>query len=693
MAGLQLIKIDWQKEANRRKHHTNEYDSTDLIVRREQPFSITATCNRALKSGESFKFTAETGPKPSLKAKTQAVFSISSTASNGTWSAVQQSTESSSVTISIYCPANAAIGRYKLSVQPTSGGNASQGIVGTFVLLYNPWSQGDDVFMPNNAERQEYVMEEFGMVFTGNANRINSSGWNYGQFQEGILDICLASLDKSLNYRRDPATDVSRRNDPKYVGRVLSAMVNSNDDNGVLEGNWSGDYRGGTSPSSWNGSVEILKKWNAAGFKPVKYGQCWVFASVLTTVLRCLGIPTRMISNFNSAHDADKNLSVDEYYDESGNPLRMGGDSVWNFHVWNESWFTRKDLGSSYNGWQILDATPQERSAGVFQCGPASLTAIKEGDVDLDYDAPFIFAEVNADRITWSYNTSTTEKKRIYSYTKSIGHSISTKAVGSYDRVDVTNDYKYEEGSEKEREVYQKAVGKLHVGRGFAGRSMKHEEIVPNPEISGKFEVDGAFKVGKDVKLTLLLSNLTSEAKNIKVNMTAWTTVYTRKPIHEVWKDSVSATLASKEEKRFPIKIAYAEYQQHLTSDNMLRVIALCQEENGIEVVVERNIVLENPELLIQVVGDAKVNEPVNVEVIFTNPLDQEVKDCTLQAEGSDLLKGKLKIEMPPLKPKQSSKVPFEIFPTKTGTKQLLVNFSSDKFTGVKAFETINVAN
>lgn len=45
------------------------------------------------------------------------------------------------------------------------------------------------------------------------------------QFQEDILNICLAILDRSLSYRKDPVTDVSRRHDPKYVGRVLSAMV------------------------------------------------------------------------------------------------------------------------------------------------------------------------------------------------------------------------------------------------------------------------------------------------------------------------------------------------------------------------------------------------------------------------------------------------------------------------------------
>ncbi|XP_074868232.1 protein-glutamine gamma-glutamyltransferase E-like [Carettochelys insculpta] len=690
LTDLTLTEINWQQQENARAHHSAEYSSRELIVRRGQPFTIILNCNRELRTGESFTFTAETGPKPSLQAKTRALFGISSTASSSTWSAVQQSTNSRSISVSISSPANAAIGRYKLSVQPTSGGSASSG---TFILLFNAWSPGDEVFLSNSAERQEYVMEEFGIVTLGNINHRSSIGWNYGQFQEDILNICLAILDRSLSYRKDPATDVSRRNDPKHVGRVLSAMINSNDDKGVLVGNWSGDYRDGTSPSNWSGSVEILRKWKGTGFQPVKYGQCWVFASVLTTVLRSLGIPTRTISNFNSAHDVNRNLTVDEYYDISGNPLRMGGDSVWNFHVWNESWFTRSDLGPSYNGWQILDATPQERSEGIFQCGPASLKAIKEGDVDLDHDTPFVFAEVNADRITWKYDIRTGEQKPLFSDTKSVGQFITTKAVGSYEPIDVTKDYKYVEGSRKEREVFKKALSKVSRAHGFAATSEKRPEIDQKPDISGKFKVDGPLKIGKDISLNLVLGNLTSVTKTVKANATAWTTMYTGKLIHEVWKDSLSATFASKEEKQFPIKIEYAAYQQHLTRDNMIQVTALCQVESGIEVVVQRSITLDNPDLVIQVIGDAKVNEPLTVEVTFTNPLDQEVKDCVLQAEGSDLLKGKLKIEMPSLKPRQSSTELVEIIPTKNGTKQLLVNFSCDKFPDVKAFETINVSN
>lgn len=59
--------------------------------------------------------------------------------------------------------------------------------------------------------------------------------------------------------------------------------MNANDDQGVLLGNWSGNYEGGKNPNSWTGSGEILQSWKKSGFKPVRYGQCWVFAAVLTT--------------------------------------------------------------------------------------------------------------------------------------------------------------------------------------------------------------------------------------------------------------------------------------------------------------------------------------------------------------------------------------------------------------------------
>lgn len=59
--------------------------------------------------------------------------------------------------------------------------------------------------------------------------------------------------------------------------------MNSNDDRGILEGRWHGSYQGGVSPTEWSGSANILQCWASSDCSPVRYGQCWVFASVLCT--------------------------------------------------------------------------------------------------------------------------------------------------------------------------------------------------------------------------------------------------------------------------------------------------------------------------------------------------------------------------------------------------------------------------
>jgi transglutaminase 1 len=80
-----------------------------------------------------------------------------------------------------------------------------------------------------------------------------------------------------------------------------------------------------------------------------------------------------------------------------------------NFHVWNEVWMERPDIvpGGEYGGWQAIDATPQEESDDMYRCGPASVNAIKRGEVLRPYDNAYIFSEVNADKVFWRYNGET----------------------------------------------------------------------------------------------------------------------------------------------------------------------------------------------------------------------------------------------------------------------------------------------
>uniref|UniRef100_A0A8C8A7X3 protein-glutamine gamma-glutamyltransferase n=1 Tax=Otus sunia TaxID=257818 RepID=A0A8C8A7X3_9STRI len=694
-----LSNVNWQSKLNKAAHHTSDYSSTEVILRRGQAFKITVNLQTIVCHSELLSLFPLAGPAPAESQQTKAIFNPSEEGASG-WSATQEPSEPGCMNFTIFSPADAVIGRYKLKLQTVSGNKVSSTLLGQFVLLFNPWCPNDDVYMANEKERWEYVLNDSGIIFQGLEKHIQQEAWNYGQFEEGILDISLAILDRSLNHRQDPAVDTSNRNNPTYVSRVISATVNSNDEKGVVEGKWNGKYCSGTNPLQWSGSVTILRKWYRGRYKPVRYGQCWVFAGVMCTVLRSLGIPTRVITNFNSAHDTNINLSIDEYIDISGKTLHLTEDSVWNFHVWNESWFIRRDLGSFYDGWQVLDATPQERSKGIYQCGPASTRAIKEGHVNLDYDSSFVFAAVNADYVTWIHY-SKKRKERIYSDTRKIGKFISTKAVGSNARVDVTANYKYPEGSLKERRVYKKALKLLgmrstgkrtKITRCRRRSSVAWTQPAQKPSISGKLILDASPVIGQDILLTLSLRNLISDFKTIKVKLSASAILYTRKPKAEILQLSRSIKLGSEEVKEISFKISYSQYKNSLMDDRKILVTALCETKQGASLLVEKDIVLQDPLLTIKVLGPTVVHKAVNVQVTFTNPLSEVVTDCVLQAEGSGLLKEQLRINVARMAPMESSTVQFEIIPYKSGTRQLQVDLVCIHFSDIKGFVMLDVA-
>ncbi|XP_015225067.1 PREDICTED: protein-glutamine gamma-glutamyltransferase 2-like, partial [Cyprinodon variegatus] len=284
---------------------------------------------------------------------------------------------------------------------------------------------------------------------------------NFLQFEEEMVDICFELLDANRKHLKDPAGDVAARCNPIYVSRVISAMINSNDDLGVLAGCWDEKYPGGVSPLRWTSSVNILQQWHRNNLKAVKYGQCWVFAGVMCTVMRFFGIPCRVVTNFVSAHDKNNSLTIDEYFDDYGLKAKQDSDSIWNFHVWVEGWMKRPDLNQagSFDGWQVLDPTPQEKSGGVFCCGPAPVAAIHQGKMDLKYDVPFVFSEVNADVVKWMVNSDGSKTKlKSLTDTAGVGQKISTKAVGCFTRSDITNTYKYKEGKDTNLRSFTESI-------------------------------------------------------------------------------------------------------------------------------------------------------------------------------------------------------------------------------------------
>uniref|UniRef100_A0A1A8D056 protein-glutamine gamma-glutamyltransferase n=1 Tax=Nothobranchius kadleci TaxID=1051664 RepID=A0A1A8D056_NOTKA len=662
------LNVDLRSYENNSAHRTADIDRRRLIVRRCQPFYITVQCSDSQLLQNKLELMLHLGRREEVEVKVH-----TDRGDGGRWWFDRERVQDE-LLLTLRSPSDAIIGRYYLTVTMMSPeGQIIKEVKGnSFHVLFNPWCKDDVVYLDDDAQLQEYVMNENGIIFYGSWDYISRRYWNYGQFEDYVMDICLQILDNSTKARENPKRDIERRSDPIYISRIITAMVNVNDDNGVLEGRWSSPYYDGVIPVYWSGSVPILRKWSRER-TGVKYGQCWVFAAVACTVLRCLGIPTRVITNFCSAHDVDGNLAVDVYENFDSTSKE---DSTWNFHCWVESWMKRNDLPRGNDGWQILDPTPQERSDGLYCCGPCPVVAIKEGNLgsDVKYDARFIFAEVNADLVYWLVLPD--NRKRMLSMdTRYVGSKISTKSIHGDRREDVTLSYKYPEGSEKERAVYERA-----------GRRVTQPTELSDDPVRLKLIIKHAKCVfGTDFDVIIEVKNEGGDEAQVKLTMRAMAVTYNSLHRGECHKQISNVTVPANQVHKQVLRLYYKDYARCVSEHYLIRVKVLADVQGqNVPYMAVSNIHLSKPELSIRVNQKPYIWEQVTASISFTNPLPVPLRDGVFTAEGAGLLSDTRLHVDGVITPGEKVTVKITFSPRKTGVKKLLVDFDSDRLRDVK---------
>ncbi|KAI2649459.1 Protein-glutamine gamma-glutamyltransferase K [Labeo rohita] len=636
---------------NRREHHTDAFFSDNLIIRRGQTFYMAIEFSRPF-NPKSDKLALQLMLEPIFSRNIGINISVPlvNSLEDGVWQMKIVEQKDNQIHVAVNTLATASIGRYKVTVESFSPKGKLQFpcTPDDIYMLFNPWCKGDPVYLVNEAERQEYVLNSMGRIYYGTEKQIGERTWNFAQFEKDVLEACLFLLEKGQ-------VAMAEWRDPVIVSRMVSALVNSNDDSGVLMGNWKESHAGGTAPTAWSGSGDILRQYYKSSGKPVKFAQCWVYAGVTNTVLRCLGIPTRCVTNFNSAHDTDHSLTTDIYIDEKMEVIKdKTSDSVWNFHVWNESWMTRPDLPAGYGGWQVVDATPQEPSQGSYRCGPTSVAAVRNGQVELKFDTPFVFAEVNSDKIYWQ-RKSDGSFSQVGMEKNTIGLNISTKAVGSESRVDITDNYKFREGSAEERAAVERASR-------FGSKPTLYPSSSGN-DVSVEITMDGSGpRIGGDARLAIVLKNKSSSQRTVSL---------------------LSKTI--------PWSLQYKEYMNHLVEQGALLLVVTGQVKETQQILATQfNFRLRTPDLIITPQGQAVVGRELIVKIMFQNPLSEVLRNVTFRIEGLGMQSVR-KIAYGDVDKLETITLMEKFIPTVAGPQKLLASLDCPQLTQVHGFADIVV--
>jgi transglutaminase 1 len=352
-------------------------------------------------------------------------------------------------------------------------------------------------------------------------------------------------------------------------------------------------------------------------------------------------------------------------------------DSVWNFHVWNDAWFARPDLvDPNFSGWQAIDATPQEKSEGLYQCGPCPLYAVKHG-LKVDYDWIFIYGEVNAD-IYQYVATKDGGHKMVSSRTDAVGFNISTKAVGRNQLENVTQLYKFPEGSKEER------------------LSFSQLEAQKELQVSGRLLVEDT-KVGDTINVVVrLASHKPTEAgkSSAKIIVTGTIVYYNGKSGDQIFNFTQNVTLPEDgSDADYAITVEPDRYLKYLKQNHEIdfRVFVYSDSDADVDTLLYKRFTFQEEEPKIHIADQVNQKDQGAFKVSFTNPLSIALTKVEFAVEGSGVI-SKQKSQVLSIPPKETATVSFDLKGAKKpGERVVKAQVSSNELETIYSFKEVKV--
>ncbi|VVC92194.1 hemocyte protein-glutamine gamma-glutamyltransferase-like [Leptidea sinapis] len=598
------------------------------------------------------------------------------------WSLGIHRLDGNTITFEVYIPATAPIGLWNCWVQTNRQGQRENRndfkCDEDIYIIFNPWCRDDTVYMENEDSKKEYILNDQGKVWCGTWHQPIGRKWIFGQFDDVVLPACVYLLERS-------GLEHSERGSPIKICRALSAMVNATtDEDGLMVGRYDNEYKDGVAPHAWTGSVAILERYLTDGGRPVEYGQCWVFSGLIVTLCRALGIPCRSVTNYVSAHDTNRTFTVDKFFDKEGVEVPNGPDedcydSCWHFHAWNDVWMQRLDLPQGFGGWQIIDSTPQEETDAIYRCGPASLEAVRRGEIGFQYDTAFVFSELHAeishfqevDSSAWGFIKMTSNQNQV-------GRKVVTKNPtldddeGDTDLLDITQDYKPADGNAVDR------LSVIAASRGF----QRLQQYYDNPNRS---QEDVTFDLmdieivpyGQPFDCIMNIQNKSTEDRTILCVLTASSCYYTGAVASRLRRAQGELIIRAGQRELLKLHVSPQEYMDKLVDHAMVKVHAMAYVKQTSQAWSdEEAFPLRKPKMQIQARVQPSVGQECTLLFTFQNPLTVHLTDCYFSFEGPGIQRPR-QARFRDIKPGELVTYQDKVIPRRQGDIHVVATFSS----------------
>ncbi|CAB1340726.1 unnamed protein product, partial [Coregonus sp. 'balchen'] len=264
------------------------------------------------------------------------------------------------------------------------------------------------------------------------------------------------------------------------------------------------------------------------------------------------------------------------------------------------------------------------------------------------FDAPFVFAEVNSDVHKYKLNPQTGKTELLSVDTTYVGRKVVTKSIGgnNYEPMDITETYKYPEGSDKDKETMKKAerTNKLRM-------QDDDEQEIPQANVEMTLETPvEPVMIGHDFQMAVVFRNLSEDTRTIHGFLVGSTVYYTNIQRAQFKQESFDITLNPMETSRVEVVVLAQKYMPQLGCLSNLRFVVTAKSmENNQDMTAMQIVNLEGPELLFSIVvnglslfeqmsGPAQVNQEVFVKVEFTNPFPFSLRDVRMAMQGPNFM-------------------------------------------------------